>query len=159
MYKESLDLCEKANKRFNEDVLVFWKAYCYFKLDDKNQSLLVLKEIEGKGEVDLCIDRLKNIIEKNKRENNESLKWVNKGDFILSHLLFLEIFEGNWKETREILRKTKISHYLCELAKALLEMAQRDFLCKDSVIRKVKESLDRAVDLRPENPYALLLMV
>lgn len=157
---EAIEFADKGERKFNDEILNFWKAYCYYRLKEKTQSLQILKDLEGKPEMEFLLKQLRDILHEKETQNNNVLRIINQTDFILSNLCFLLFFEKKFKILKEIFRKLKISNYLVELTKVLLEMDDKLTLVNDNLkIQKIQKSLKKSLELKPENPLALLLSI
>ena len=157
---EAIEFADKGERKFNDDILNFWKAYCYYRLKEKTQSLQILKDLEGKQEMEFLLKQLKDILHEKETQKNNILRIINQTDFILSNLCFLLFFEKKFKILKEIFRKLKINNYLVELAKVLLEMDDKLTLVNDQMtIDKIEKSLKKSLELKPNNPFGLLLSI
>lgn len=74
-------------------MMKIWESYCYWKLGDNSKFFSNIAELKGSPEVSVCLERLEEIQKKKESENVRKLKWLNKGDFAIVNLCFLEYFE------------------------------------------------------------------
>ena len=55
--------------------------------------------MEGNSEISIMTERLKHIINKTNPSENDQIRWLNQGEFIIVNLIYAEYFLGNIPET------------------------------------------------------------
>lgn len=86
---------------------------------------------------------------------------MNKGDYSVVNLCFLEYFEDRGKEALNILKSAKINNYLGEILKAIVELDKHMYILQDDKMtsEKVEESLKQSLSLKPQNSLALICQI
>ena len=167
LYKEAMTFAKEGALRFDNDYLLFWNVYANFKSGAKNEAVILLSDIDHKPDIQELAQKLKSVMTGQSLAKKEPVYRPGNNDLLFFNIGLFYLYEEQEKLLKSFLKNLPNNVFYFELLRGMVALrGHQDSQIKNessnklrTTLEKAKDSLLKALDLKPDFPMTLLALI